>query len=145
MSIHYYLDSSALFKWYLEEPGSDCVVDAVSSAEIVAVSQLTLVEVTSAATRLVRGGDIDEALYRDLLESIDQDFQSRFQMIDLTRSRLRRAADLVQEHALRAADAVQLACALTAGLSDLVFMSADRELNAAARKSKLSIINPEED
>jgi predicted nucleic acid-binding protein len=49
------------------------------------------------------------------------------------------AGDLAERHALRANDAIHLASALAARVSDLVFVSWDAELRHAAAKSGLAL------
>jgi uncharacterized protein len=69
-----------------------------------------------------------------------------FKSFELTDSVLARATQLTRVHALRAADAIQLACVLAAKAlapeEDLVLLSSDTELNAAAASEGLRTVDP---
>ncbi len=116
-----FLDSSALVKRYLEEPGSVSVEVGMSDAGAWIASQVTFVEtlrvvasVPAAANRARR--DWDE-----------------FEVVALTPGLCERAVALAQAHRLKSLDAIQLASATTAAASGLTFASFDRQLHAAAR------------
>lgn len=81
---------------------------------------------------------------------LEEEFRTRFEVIGLPAPTLTRAGDLVRVHGLRAADGIQLACALVvaARLSSdatLTLVSSDIELNAAAEKEGFEILNPQQD
>jgi uncharacterized protein len=76
-------------------------------------------------------------------------FAKRFFALDLTGPIISEAIRLAQSHALRGYDAAQLAAALIAnrkrlndGLTALVLVSADDELNDAAQAEGLKVENP---
>ncbi|HNQ23310.1 MAG TPA: type II toxin-antitoxin system VapC family toxin [Phycisphaerae bacterium] len=143
----YFLDSSALVKRYLGEEGTPRVLEIIAGAERVVVSRLTMVEVTSATVRRRRVGDVSADLARRVLEALDEDSRQLYEVVDLAAGTIARACDLVGVHGLRAADSVQLACALLAaggltGGQGLIFVSADAELNAAAAAERLVVVNP---
>jgi hypothetical protein len=67
----------------------------------------------------------------------------------MTTELVERAMELAEKHRLRGYDATQLASALVvqaeliaSGASELVFISADTELNDVARAENLSVQNP---
>jgi uncharacterized protein len=60
-----YIDTSALAKWYLPEPGSDAFVDFVPGQERAAISRLTTVELRCLLARRRRAGDITAQHERD--------------------------------------------------------------------------------
>ncbi len=72
----------------------------------------------------------------------------RFQVLELTRAPIARAAELARRHFLRAADAIQLAAALISAAGhesgSLTVVSSDRELNAASEGEGLSVLDPTE-
>ncbi len=73
----------------------------------------------------------------------------RFVIVSIDESTIRLALVLSEKHALRGYDAIQLATALEAnqkrlqrGLSPLIIVSADSELNTAAQAEGLRVENP---
>ncbi|MFN3484339.1 MAG: hypothetical protein ACK44W_02500 [Planctomycetota bacterium] len=72
-------------------------------------------------------------------------------MVEATASVLWLAMDLACRHALRGADAVHLAAGLKTkrlrdelGLSRMVWVGSDQDLNQAARELEFEILDPEE-
>ena len=116
-----YLDSSALVKRYVEEPGSPAVAEAMDEADAWTTSQITFVE-----TLRVVGSDAG-AMRRA------RDDWDEFDVIGLTPAVCERALALAGEHELKTLDAIQLGSAAMSTLSDLTFATFDRRLHAAAR------------
>lgn len=146
--MYHYYDSSALVKLYVGEQGSSQVEELIESAlpGTKVVSRLTTVEVTSALVRRSRGGDYPEEHLARVLHLLEEDIAS-FQVIELGGAPMSRAISLVRKHGLRAADAIQLACALLARGeqspdAQLVLVSSDQELNTAAEQEGLSVLDP---
>jgi len=79
----YFLDSSALFKRYLDELGTSRVIELTLRPEAVIVSRLAMVEIGSAATRLAHARGISDDLLRHLLTVLAADFHERFDVIEL--------------------------------------------------------------
>jgi predicted nucleic acid-binding protein len=146
----YYLDSSAVVKRYVAEVGSDWVRAICHDVQsTLFLSELDLVEVSSAFARRCRGGDITDEDRRSYLDLFIHDCAHHYHLIPIERPTIERAVDLAQQHYLRGYDAVQLASALTvndhlvaAGLPSLTFVSADDDLVAAARSQQLLTENP---
>lgn len=132
-----YLDSSALVKLYVTEPGSDDIATLVQSASVVATSALAYAEVRATLGRLRR----ERRMTPTELKSAKQQFESDWEtMLVLTcnNALTRKAGDLAEQHALHGADAVHLAAferLLTMVEDDDVhFSCADQRLNKAARQ-----------
>jgi len=139
----YYLDSSALVKRYLDEPGTEQVLGLCAADCRLAVSRLTLVEVASAAARRARRGELSADLLQALLQSLEEDFRQLFEVVELTGAILTRSMDVVRAHALRAADGIQLASALACATGGAVtLVSSDAELNAAAAAEHMAVLDP---
>jgi hypothetical protein len=134
-----FLDSSALAKRYLEEPGTPRVLDLLEMARIV-VSRLALVEIASAAARRARAGGLAPDVRDGVLSALEDDLRT-FHVVELSPAVLTRAVGVCRAHTLRASDAIQLACALVAG-GDLLFVSSDRELNSAAEVEGFEVLDP---
>jgi len=145
-----FLETSALAKRYIIEEGTPHVLELFESEDRLAVSRLALVEVTSAVVRRAKAGDISGDDLVSLLQTLEDDFRTRFSVIELAAATITRSVDLVRAYALRAADAIQLGCALMAAggsphSSNFLFVSSDEELNAAARKEGFTILDPQRD
>ena len=148
-----FLDSSAIVKNYLNEVGTARIrslITAVPSNEIY-VSRLAGVEVAAAITRRAKGRLITATDRQDYLNRFKSDLQNHFQVIEINLPLVRLAVELVEKHALRGYDAMQLASGLTLyrNLSAIVtnafrftFISADNDLTAAAQAEGLATENP---
>jgi predicted nucleic acid-binding protein len=131
-----YLDTSALAKLYIEEPESEDIERALTGRRDLLASDLGLTEVTSALARRVRDGEIDEAAARRVYRRLQLDVRDGiFRVLDLTAETHRSAERLLltvgRNSPLRAADALHLAIALSAGAT--VLITYDQKLTAAAR------------
>ena len=146
----YYLDSSAVVKRYVAESGSETMrAICMDAKNAVFLSELALVEVTSAFARRAKGGGIGDAERSSYLDLFIGDCARDYALIPADRRAIDRAVALTQAHALRGYDALQLACALVAsdllraaGVEPVQFLSADDELLEAAAAQGLATDNP---
>ena len=146
----FYLDTSAIVKRYRNEPGTE-VIDrlfGVPQAETrFYTSFLTTLELTSSILRLVRGGQLGRSVADNVLARFRQDSQGTFRVWPLTDAIVNGAVAVVEQHQLRAADAIHLATAASifrlAPESDSVLVSSDRELLEAAMRSGMSVLDPQ--
>ncbi|MBI2893824.1 MAG: type II toxin-antitoxin system VapC family toxin [Deltaproteobacteria bacterium] len=132
-----FLDSSALVKRYVPEPGSALIRRLCASGEI-AVSRVVFAEVAAAVARASREGGLTDDDRDRVLDQLADDVDA-FQTIELRRAVVEATRPLVTRHPLRGYDAVQLASAMAIqgrGRS-LRFWSADSRLVAAARSEGL--------
>jgi len=144
----HFLDSSALVKLYVQEPGSPRVLRLYESAPpgAIVISRITPLEVTSALVRRCGQGDFGAEELETALNLLTDDI-ARFGIVVLDEAILEGAMMLVRRYALRAADAIQLACAVTDRQrrqrgESLTIVSSDRELNAAASREGLTVLDP---
>lgn len=147
----FYLDSSAAIKWYVVERGTETVRSILSpnAGNAIYMASLGGVEIVTALARRGRNGD---AIRDDVLSAIREfqsDFASRWRIVPFTFAIRNDATRLGMKRFLRGYDAVHLATAShvaaarrESGLSDIVVVSADEELNVAAIAEGFSIINP---
>ena len=105
-----FLDASALVKRYVEEDGSELVIEAMAG-QPVAISRLSATEVVSAICRRCREGDMRVEQREAALLSLDTE-RPAFHVVELTEEITTRAATLLRRHPLRARDSVQLASCL---------------------------------
>lgn len=149
----YFLDTSALVKRHVAEPGHAWVqaMCNVHAGNIIVVVEIALVEVVATFSRMVR--ETPPRLTLTRRDRTIADFEARFQrqysVVQVGRALLYRAAALCRTYPLRAYDAVQLASALTkrddnlaAGLVAPTFVCADASLLAVAAAEGLAVENP---
>ncbi|MGH9902870.1 MAG: type II toxin-antitoxin system VapC family toxin [Pyrinomonadaceae bacterium] len=147
----YFFDSSGLVKRYAKEIGSAWVenVADLSSGNTIFIADITQVEVTAAIARKLRGKLLDAAAATLAFGKLQHDMKDEYLLLQVSSGVLRDAVGLVRKHFLRGYDAVQLGVAVrinqgntSFGLPPIIFISADDELNAAARSEGLSVENP---
>ncbi len=132
-----YLDTSALFKRYVEEAGSEALLGRIEDAPAVGTALITRVEVAAALAKAVRDGRMPSAEAREAENDFFDDWAD-FTRIGLTDDVAARAGRLAWKHDLRGYDAAQLAAALawseaTEDAEDqVVFACFDNDLRRAA-------------
>jgi predicted nucleic acid-binding protein len=108
----------------------------------VAISRLSMVEVGSALARRCREGDLDETARDRLMVALRQD-EAAFRVVELTSEVVTEAHGLLQRHALRASDAIQLASLLVLrrALDERVsLLTFDGDLVAAAEAEAVLVM-----
>ena len=147
----YFLDSSALVKRYVEESGSAWIqtLTEPNAHHKLIIVRITWVEILSAFARRQREGTFAPADAAKALQSFRFDLDHQYQVVEVDRSLIESAGQLVGKHPLRAYVAVQLASALRilpafaqAKTIALMFVSADDRLIAAAQAEGLSTEHP---
>lgn len=146
-----FLDTIALAKRYIYEPGSAWISQIFSDDEIssIYIAELTTVELTAAIIRRSRGGSMSSEEAAKTLENFDRHLLSDYFVLEINSETLLEARALINTHGLRGYDAVQLAIAegfnrsqTEIGLTDVTFVSADSELLKAAQADGLKTENP---
>jgi predicted nucleic acid-binding protein len=134
----YYLDTSALVKRYVREPGSATVRSLFRRKRSIAVSRIAYAELAAAVARAWRAGALDETERDDILRAAEQDFRTS-EVVEVRAALVRRVPDLVVRAPLRGYDAVHVASALALKNRGMVvdFWSADDRLLDAARSEGL--------
>jgi predicted nucleic acid-binding protein len=133
-----YLDTSALVKLYVEEPGSDEVGARVERASAVVTARIAYAEARAAFARHRREGGLTGAELRRVVQQLDHEW-STYGIVDAGENVVRGTGALAERHALRGFDALHLASALElrrAG-GEIAFMSFDARLTNAARRERL--------
>lgn len=132
-----YLDTSALVKLVVDEPGSALVAALWDGADLVVTSRLSDAEVRAALAGGRRAGRLDD----DGGATAEWDrLWPGLHVLELGASVTATAAQLVDQHPLRAADALHLASALELRSPDLVVAVWDAHLAAAARAEGLRVV-----
>ena len=138
-----YVDTSALFKRYVEEDESEAVLARMEEASTVGTVLITRVEVAAALARAVR----DQRMADDEAREAEREFLGDwddFARIGVTDALTAQAGRLAWQHDLRGYDAAQLAAALawrdtTEDTGDeFVFACFDNELCRAAAAEGLA-------
>jgi hypothetical protein len=147
----YYADSSVLVKRHVREAGTAwfrTLADA-ATGQVITTARISQVEVYSALNRRVREAVVTPDQYAEIAADFAALCLTDYQFIELTTAVAARARHLLEQPALRAFDAVQLASALTArdslvsaGLAAPVFISSDDRLLTAAQLEGLLVDNP---
>ena len=136
-----YLDTSALVKRYLIEPGTADVETLVQQADGVGTSLLTRAEVSATLAKAVRMNWVNQSE----ADRFRQQFYSHwpaFHVIQVTEAVVALADTLAWEQGLRGYDAVHLAAALTwqEALGEPVTVATyDRQLWLAAQTTGLVV------
>ena len=147
----YYLDTSAIVKRYIDEPGTmavDLLFEDAHSESGFYTSFLSVLEFTSVITRGANSGRLDRDSASTILARFHQDVDGAFQLWPLDAPVLRAAVAVAENYGLRSADAIHLSTASAIfGLapdSEGVLVSSDRELLAAAASSGMGVLNPQD-
>ena len=131
-----FLDSSAMAKRYIDEPGSDVVQSLCSQATEVGISVICLAEVVSALCRLIRETKLVYSQYILLKEALVSDSENS-EICDITSSVISVTTAVLEKTSCRAMDAIHIASAIQ-WQADL-FASADLRQITAAEKFGLHV------
>ena len=110
-----YLDTSALAKWYLNEPRSEEFARWIQEEDEVWISTLTMVEMRCLLARRRRARDIstdtEELAFTTFREDVDHVFLFLQPVEDRTVHASLHLIDRLTEHSLRSLDAIHLSLA----------------------------------
>lgn len=147
----FFLDSSALVKRYVNEPGS-LWIQNITSFDVnntLFAASITRVEVLSAFARLNREVRVDQKALQNVMHLFLMDWNSQYHIVELDQQVLEVACQFVQKFPIRAYDSVQLASAIVlhsffkeTTLENFTFITADNRLLETARVAGLKVINP---
>ena len=147
----YYLDASALSKRYVQESGTAwmrALLDPGPGRTLL-TARATMVEIYSTLARRRREGSVPPDACAIAVRSFTIHCATDYEFVELDMRVVSQARVLLEQYALRAYDAVQLASALivqqllqVAQLPALVFVSADDRLNRVAAAEGLAVDNP---
>jgi predicted nucleic acid-binding protein len=128
------MDTSALFKRYNEERGSERVRVVSEMARTMVVAAHCKAEITSAINRQRHDGLVPADDYLRIMAEVQQDFGS-FDRVELDRRVEALAIAAMERGRLRAMDALHIATAQAAGVD--LFVTADRRQANAAQAAGL--------
>ena len=137
-----YWDPSAIVLLLATQAGSDARADVYKEDRRVVTWWASKIECTSALCRLRREQVIDEPGLARSLAALESFFEAAAE-IEATEEVRTRAIRLLRTHAVRAADALQLAAALVAcreNPGSLPFVCGDQRLKAAAEGEGFTVL-----
>lgn len=128
-----YLDTSALVRVYVREPGREVVARAVRESSRIATAKVSYTEARAAFAHLLREGGLTEEQHAGIIEALNQRWSS-YEKLAVTERLVRLAGDLAQSHTLRGYDSIQLASASICEQrhEDVRFLAFDEPLKEAA-------------
>jgi hypothetical protein len=144
----YYLETSALVKLYVKEPGTERLLALTDRAahNRFAILALAQVELRSAVRRRQRSGKITETVASLLLDLFQRHVEARFLTQNVTDATLDFASTLIDRYGLRAYDAIQLggylALRKTVGDDTPIFACSDHDLLSAATQEGIPVFDP---
>jgi uncharacterized protein len=138
-----YLDTSALAKAYITEPGSEVVRRRIAEADHVFVSALNVTEMRCLLARRARAGDFTGDIESRLWSAFQSDIDTEaFDWVDVDPNTYRVAAQVIDRVAptpLRTLDALHLVIAEK--LKPDRILTTDKQLSRAASAIGLTVDN----
>lgn len=136
-----YFDTSALAKWYLNEPRSDDVEKYIQEHGPVDISDLTVVEMRCLLGRHRRAGEIDSNTEIQVFATFEEDIRQHFLICHPLPSGLAAGAvnllSLLSDVPLRTLDALHLMIAKE--IQAEILATADRVMGAGAKAIGISV------
>lgn len=105
-----YLETSAMLKLYIDEPGSADVISACEQADVVSTHDIAYVESCAGLAKAVRMKRITLELAKDYRAILDRNWRA-ITVVSTTEHIIRRAGDLALEFNLRGYDSIHMAAA----------------------------------
>ena len=124
-----FFDSSSLAKRYIDGQGSSEVENILLEASQLAVSIIAVPEILSGLNRRIREGFITVADYKAIKKQIAEDMEDTI-ILQLAPEVISASTTLLEKNALRAMDALHIACAVE-WRAELFVTSDKRQLSAA--------------
>lgn len=133
-----YFDTSAIVPLLVDEPATDHCTRLWNEASRIVCARLLYPEACAALARAVRMRRLTSAQMATATIELD-DLAQQIDYIEITNEFAHTAGRLAKAHGLRGYDAVHLAAAVVIADNDVVFVTGDTELAAAAAARGLAI------
>jgi len=133
-----YLDSSALVKLVVDEPGSQLVAQIWNACDVALSSRLAYPEVSAALAAAGRNHDLTASDVATAAAEWEV-FWASVRPVEFSAEVEQAAGSLASRHRLRGADAVHLASALALAPSDVIMVAWDKRLHAGAIAAGLGV------
>ena len=138
---NYFIDTSALFKRYIPEAGTDILDDIFKNSGSFYISDVTIIEVIS---NLKRKNEITKELSNSIYKKIKSEFfndiaSGNLKITGILSETIIEAINLIDKKYLTPLDSIQLATALrlNAKNGNTVFVCSDKKLCTLAEKCGL--------
>lgn len=139
-----FIDTSALFKRYINEVGTDMIDSLFENAGLVIISNLTVVEFVSNLKRLV---DIDKVIDNDVYDSIKFEFfndiaNKRIRVEPVSSLNIVTSVDLINKKYITPIDSLQLATVLNLkeNCENISFVCSDKKLCGLAENEGIRVV-----
>ena len=126
-----FVDTSSLFKKYVEESGSEDFGRLLEKASEIAVSPTTWIEMNNVIERRLREKHLTPEKAALLRAEIKKDFVYFFVVV-WNENLENKAVELTRQHALKTMDVIHLASGVLSGAE--IFVTSDHPLCLAAKK-----------
>ena len=140
----FFIDTSALFKRYINEAGTDRMDLLFESTGLIIISNLTIVEFVSTLKRLV---DIDKLIDKDVYDAIKSEFfhdiaDGRIRVEPASSLNIITSVDLLNKKYITPIDSLQLAAVLNLKESceDISFVCSDKKLCGLAEQEGIKVV-----
>ncbi|HVG46324.1 MAG TPA: type II toxin-antitoxin system VapC family toxin [Longimicrobium sp.] len=149
----YFVETSALVKAYVTEPGSETVTGAFERFRgSLFTSELVAIETLGTLTRLKRSRTITRGAYRKLRREFEMDLSEIFRIAPIAPDTLTLALELVHDYRNTAANGMDLVHLATLEHLQSLYppetvylMCSDRALGNVAAARGVEVFNPETD
>ncbi|MGE5580264.1 MAG: type II toxin-antitoxin system VapC family toxin [Bacillota bacterium] len=139
----YFVDTSALFKRYVPEEGSEWLDQLLTDGTQVFISTLTIVELASNLQRLQSVDRlIDQSQFSDAWAAFSLDLAAgRLEVVGVSPAVVDMATRLLMDRYITPIDAIQLSTALYLG-EDAIVVSSDHKMNSLVRALGMGFVDP---
>lgn len=135
-----YFDTSSVVPLIVEEASTALCNRVWTEASRVVCARLLYPEARAALARAGRMGRLDGTQLRDAVVELDS-IVTQVDHVEVTAQLAQHAGELAEAHGLRGYDAVHLAAAAAVADRDLVLVTGDSELAAAARSVGVAVLD----
>jgi predicted nucleic acid-binding protein len=144
-----YLDTGALVKLYVQEQGTEKMLELAhpDTGNRLVILSLSRIEFRAAVRRRAKLGDIDATIADELINEFNGHLARVFQMQPVNEPVMVAACNAIDNYYLRAYDAMQLGGYVALRISigeelESIFVCADDNLLKAARDQGFPVLNP---
>jgi PIN domain. len=141
---NYFIDTSALFKRYIPEPGTAEIDDILNQEGAFYISDLTIIETISNLKRKNEiTGEIDEELYEKIKSTFFNDIaKGKIRTARISSDTIIEAINIIDQSYITPIDSLQLAAALQikSEWGNVVFICSDKKLGNLAEKHGLKVL-----
>jgi predicted nucleic acid-binding protein len=127
-----FLDTSVLVKLFYPEADSEVYIKILARVPAIAISELSLIEFSSAIWKKVRSGRLHSEDAKQVIFRF-RSWQTNCLVISLNEAMVNRAHNMLEKYGssgLRTLDALQLAAALSVVSETVIALSSDQLLNS---------------